>query len=520
MALRSIWLMIGTTPQYYPMTYTTFWIEYHLWGLNPAGYHVVNILLQGLNAVVLWRVLRKLELPGAFIAATIFAVHPVHVESVAWIAERKNLLSAFFYLAATSSYLRFAMGPSPAQAKGLASHTASWPFCFLAMFLFACALFSKTVTATWPAAMMLVLWWKRRLSLRHVLLLAPLLVLGAAFGALTAGVEQWRIGAVGPEFSLSVAQRCLVAGRAPWFYLGKLLWPHPLIFIYPRWQVDAAVTLQYLFPFSLAAVILALWLARRRLGRGPLVAALFFAGTLSPAMGFAKVYFMRYSFVADHFQYLASIGPIAAFAAVGSRLVPARWAIGAPAVVLVVLSILTWGQAWNYHDNETLWRDVMARNPAAWIAHNNLGAILETQGKPADAAGEYDIVLQYRPDNAQANVNLGRILVQQGHLEQGAAHLRAALEAEPSYVEAHYYLGKASAGRGDHAEATAHFRDAVRLKPMRASYHLALAQSLEGQQLTDEAMAHYRQALALDATLQEATAALARLTATTQPADR
>ena len=333
-------------------------------------------------------------------------------------------------------------------------------------------------------------------------------------------MEQWHIGAVGPDFDLSFVQRCLIAGRAPWFYAGKLLWPHPLIFVYPRWRIDDPAWYQYLFPVSAVALISVLWLARRRLGRGPLVAVLFFVGTLFPALGFVNVYPMQFSFVADHFQYLASIGLIACFAAVVWPRLPPRWAVAAPAALLMALGILTWTHAWTYEDAETLWRDTIAQNPAAWIAHNNLGAILVTQGKLAEAADEYAAALKDKPDHLEALVNLGSLLAEQGQLDQGILHLRAAVRYQPLSPDAHYYLGNALAKRAELAEATTHYREATQLRPQNPYYYLALAQCLEEQHLMDEATAAYRDALTLKTSLTKARDALARLAAATQPVTR
>ena len=321
--LYRIWFDVGATVQYYPLVFTSFWIESRLWGLQPLGYHLVNVLLHAANAVLVWRVLRRLSVPGAWLAAGIFALHPVHVESVAWITERKNVLSGLFYLTALLAYLRFAPPDGEGSARG-----RPWRFYALAVGLFACALLSKTVTCSLPAAIALLLWWRRgRIGRSDALALLPLFAVGAALALTTIWLEKHNVGAQGQAWELSVVQRCLIAGRALWFYAGKLVWPLPLIFTYPKWQIDAGQWWQYLFPAGAVALPLGLWVLRRRIGKGPLVAALCFAGTLLPALGFVDVYPMRYSYVADHFQYLASIAPIALLVAVITmlaRLLPSR----------------------------------------------------------------------------------------------------------------------------------------------------------------------------------------------------
>ncbi len=274
--LVDIGLRPGAILQYYPLTHTSWWIQYHLWGLAPLGYHLVNVLLHGSSAAVLWLVLGRLCVPGAWMAAAVFALHPVHVESVAWVTELKNVQSGFFYLLALLGYLRWGLADDAEPAGGRRIYALS----FLS---FACAVLSKSVTCTLPAAVALVLWWKRgRLAPGRILALVPLAVMSVAAGALTASWERRYVGAVGPEWALSLPERCLVAGRALWFYAAKLAWPVDLAFIYPRWTLDPHAWWQWLFPLGAVLVLVALAALRRRLGPAPLVAALYFVVTLGP----------------------------------------------------------------------------------------------------------------------------------------------------------------------------------------------------------------------------------------------
>ncbi|HOW90547.1 MAG TPA: hypothetical protein PL037_09700, partial [Elusimicrobiales bacterium] len=281
--LRAIWTRIGSrnggTQQYYPLTYTSFWAEYRLWGPDPAGYHLTNVLLHGLNAALVWLILLRLRVPGALLAALIFALHPVHVESVAWITQRKNVLSGFFYLLSLRCFLKF-FGVEENEGRTSAGTGAASPGLYAAgSVLFVCALASKSVTATLPAAVLLALWWKRgRIAWKELLLVSPLLAAGAASGLVTAYLEKHHVGASGADWALSPAERFILAGRALWFYAGKLAWPSPLMFIYPRWDITGEAWPQYLLPSGALAVISALWRLRVRLGRGPLAAVLFFSG--------------------------------------------------------------------------------------------------------------------------------------------------------------------------------------------------------------------------------------------------
>ncbi|MFZ5830616.1 MAG: O-GlcNAc transferase, partial [Planctomycetota bacterium] len=307
--LRRIWFEPMSIPQYYPLVHTSFWVEYQAWGLWPAGYHAVNVALHSLTSLMLYVVLRRLALPGAWLASALFAIHPVHVESVAWITERKNVLSGLFYVLSFLAYLRFL----DARKTGA---RATWSWYLAACLLFIGAMLSKTVACSLPAAILLVHWWKQgRIGWRELAPTLPLFAVGLSLGLTTAYLERVHVGASGDEFHWTFLERCLIAGRALWFYAAKLLVPVRLTFFYPRWKIDATNPVQWAYPIGAMALVAALWFARHRLGRGPLVAVLFFGGTLFPALGFINVYPMRYSFVADHFQYLASIGILALFAA-------------------------------------------------------------------------------------------------------------------------------------------------------------------------------------------------------------
>ena len=495
--LQGIWSKPGTTRQYYPLVFTGFWAEYHLWKLQPLGYHLVNVLLHALNAVLLWRMLRRLEIPGAWWAAAIFALHPVAVESVAWITERKNVLSCLFYLLAVLAYLRY----RPLTDRE-AARACDWRYYPLVLVLFLCALLSKTVTCSLPAVLLLLVWWKNgRVERRDVLALAPLFVLGVASGFMTTWMEKHAVGATGAEWTLSFVQRGLVAGRALWFYAGKLFWPRQLAFIYPHWEIDAGATWQYLFPVAALVVLIALWLLRSRAGRGPLVAVLCFAGTLVPALGFFDVYPFRYSYVADHFQYMACIGLIAlavgASATVSQRAGRRGRALGAliGAVVLLVLGVCTWQQARVYQNLETLWSDTLAKNPNAWLAHNNLSTILLQEGRIEDAIWHYEQALRIKPDLAEAHYNLGNALFQAGKIQDAIWHWEQALRLQPDYAEAHYNLGCALFQAGRMSEAIEQYVQTIRIMPGHAEAHNNLGLALAQVGKIQDAIGHYEQAL-------------------------
>jgi Flp pilus assembly protein TadD len=494
--LQQIWLRPGATPQYYPLVFTSFWLEYHLWGLHPLGYHLVNVLLHGFSAFLVLAILRRLRVPGAWLAAAIFALHPVHVESVAWITERKNVLSGCFYLAAFSTYLRFAFrspgGDPPAGRPRLGVGSL---YC-LALVSFLGALLSKSVTASLPAALLLVLWWKRgRVSPKDVFALVPFFGLGLAFGLHTAWMEKFHVGALGELWDFSFADRMLIAGRALWFYAGKLLWPSEIVFVYARWQVDDAVWWQFAYPAGAFAVLAGLWLARKRIGRAPFVAVAFFAGTLFPALGFFDVYPMRFSFVADHFQYLASIGIIAMAVAGAHALIQRRASArlryagyGVAALVLAILGTLTWVEQGKYENQETLWRDTIRKNPRAAIALNNLGSILAERGRHDEAVEYYSRALAVSPEDEEALINLGLALQEMGRLDEAIAQYGRALALNPRQAQAYNSLGIALVMQNNVRDGVTAFAQAIRVRPDFADAWSNLERVLRREESFDEAM--------------------------------
>jgi tetratricopeptide (TPR) repeat protein len=511
-ALRSlsglwrIWTDLGATQQYYPLTHTAFWIQARLWGDAMLGYHVVNVALHAGSAFLLALLLRRLAVPGAVLAAVVFALHPVQVESVAWVSELKNTLSGILILAAALAYLRF---DETRDRRAYAAAVAG----------FVLALLAKTVAATLPAALLVVLWWRRgRLRPREdVMPLVPLAALGAAAGLLTAWVERHVVGARGAEFGLSLVERVLLAGRAVWFYFGKLVWPADLTFTYPRWELDPGAWWQVLFPLGVLAAAAVCWRLRRRTRAPFAVLALFVAG-LFPALGFVDVFPFRYSFVADHFQYHASIPVLAALAALITlavrRLTPAEGARAgaragaqAAAILLVGLTLaaLTWRQSRVYASAETLYHATLARNPSSWMAHNNLALVLMEDGRAGEARAHFEEALRLNPDVPEHSMNLGRLLVQEGRLSAAIGHLETALRLDPALADAHNNLGVAFLRQDRPGEAVGRFEEALRLEPghaearqnLGAAHYLLAARAFQANR-PDEGVARLRAALEAD----------------------
>jgi tetratricopeptide (TPR) repeat protein len=487
--LRRIWTEPGATQQYYPVLHTAFWAEHRLWGDAAAGYRLINLLLHLASACLLVRILRRLEIRGAWLAAAVFALHPVCVESVAWISEQKNTLSLFFYLAALLVYLRFDTGRARRHYG-------------VALVLFALALGAKTVTATLPAALLVIFWWRRgRLEWRRdVVPLLPWFALSAVAGTFTAWMERNLIGASGTEFSLTFVQRGLVAGRALWFYVGKVFWPAELCFVYPRWRFETVEPRMFFFPVGVLAVFMALWAIRGRT-RAPLAGALFFAGSLFPALGFVNVYPFLFSFVADHFQYLACLGVIVPVAG-GLTAAWARWPAGwrtagrgAAVAGLAALGVLTWQQSRLYVDASTLYTETLRRNPDCWMAAYNLGNLRLKQGELAAAVEFFDWTIALRPDDADAFTNRGAALRRLGRPEEAIASYREALRRAPDSFSAHYDLGGALAGTGRWEEAVVQFENACRIEPDHSGIQANLAAALLRLNRPTEAVPHFERAL-------------------------
>jgi Flp pilus assembly protein TadD len=498
--LRSIWLDPSATIQYYPLTHTTFWIERHLWGFRPFGFHLVNVLLHSASAVLFVSILLRLRVPGAWLGGAIFALHPVHVESVAWVTERKNVLSGFLVLGATVAYLGSAR-------LGDGEEERSPRLALLSLILFCGALFAKTVAATLPVTLALLIYWQRgRWETRDRVYLPAMAVCAAMLAPLTAWLEKHQVGAEGPDWDLSLAERVLVAGRAFWFYLGKLAWPHPLMFTYPHWTLDATSALPYVWPAAVLALFVALWTMRHRWTGGPLVAAAVFVVTLLPALGFADVFPMRYSYVADHFQYLASLGPIALASAVATlgrraaveRAPGTRFRSAGPlaaAALLVVLGALTWSRARAFKDDETLWRDTLAKNPDSFMAHNNLAVIAAREGDPQGAIEHLERSLRLKPDYASA-VNLGIALAHQGMNDRALEMYRESLRLKPDEIGTQVLLGEALMERGDLDESRSHLVAAVSLGPDDPRALNAMGRFLQRSGRAREAAHYYARAVA------------------------
>src|SRR5438445_523815 len=504
--LRRIWFSLDSPSQYFPLVYSTFRIEHALWGLNPTGYHWVNLLLHVANALLVWRLLARLRVPGAWLAGAIFALHPVQVESVAWITERKNVLMAFFFLLTLLAWIAFVDEWTKRP----------WRFYALALVLYVLALSAKTTACTLPAALLLILWLQKKpISWQRILQVIPFFFLGLGMGLVTVWWERYHQGTSRTLFAfLSPIERFLIASRAVWFYLSKLIWPSNLTFIYPKWNISPAHPLDYVWLLAGIALCAVIYFARRYVGRSVEVAAAFFVATLSPVLGFIMLYTFRYTFVADHYQYLACIGPIALVSAglvtVSNSLeYGPRFLSVLGIVIFSALGLLTWRQSASYRDSETLWRTTIDKDPGCWMAETNLGSELLKGGDIDGAIAHLEKSLRLKFDVLEAHNALTWALFRKGDADAAIAEAHVALNFDPTNADTHTVLGMALMTKGRLDEAIAQLSKAIELLPnhSRAHYHLAVALAEKGE--TVDAIAHYEKAIKAQPDLFEALTNLA-----------
>lgn len=435
-----------------------FWLQWLAWGQNPAGYHAVNLALHASSAVLVWRLLARLEIPGAWLAAAIFAVHPVGGATVGRIAELKNTLSLPFFLLSFWSFLRYEAVP-PRAAAG-----AWWLGCSLAAF--ALALLAKTSTVMLPVLLLACAIWQRgRLTRLDWLRTSPFFVLAAAFGCMSVWFQKHQALAGLSLAPHSFWERLAIAGRAFWFYLGTALWPVHLNLVYPQWKFDATSPTAFVPLLLCGAAVLLCWRFRRSWGRHLLFGLGCFAVALYPAFGFFDAQFLTKWQVADHLQYLPLIAPVALAAAALTLLPGAALFRSVAVALLALLSVLTFQRARVFATQESLFRDTVAGNPAAWGVQNDLATMLGARGEMAAALAHVQASLRANPEYPDAHVNFGRILLQQGRFKEAEDQFLAALKTEPNHAEAHRSLGRLLAQQGKPVPALRHLRVALLFQP-------------------------------------------------------
>jgi len=496
LGLKEIWTTNAADIS--PLTLTTFWVEHALWGLPPLPYHLVNVLMHGACAVALWRVLRSLRVPGAWLGAALWALHPVQVESVAWITETKNAQSGLFFLLSILFFVRW-------LRAGENQKRNSWNYVLTLLFA-ALAMASKSSTVVLPVVLCLCAWWiEGRWHWRNIAKVVPVFLMSIAASAVSIWTQSLNLAiAPDPQWVRTWPERLATAGDAVWFYLGKLVWPHPLIAIYPRWRIDAGQWISYLPLLAVVVVLFILWLKRDSWSRPWFFVLAYFLTALLPVLGLVDNPIFRYSLVFDHFQYLASMGPLALagaglvrfsdFALSGRPFLQPSLCAG----LLLMLGLSSWQRAWAYESQETLWTDTLAKNPSCWVGHGNLGEALLRKGQVDKAMAQLKTALEINPNYIEAHSNLGAALLQKGQMDDAIAQWQRALEINPNYIEARNNLGFALLQKGQVDEAIAHYQKALTINPNLAEVHNNLGAALLQKGQVDEAIFHYQKALEIN----------------------
>jgi tetratricopeptide (TPR) repeat protein len=536
--LQRLWLT-NEAVDYWPVTGTSFWLEWRLWGLSPTGYHVTNLLLHSASCLLLWALLRRLSVPGAELAALLFAVHPMNVESVAWIAQRKNTLSMFFFLLSMLWYVVDRRRYLPSLAA------------------FVLAMLSKGSVAVLPAMLLVIEWWRHgRITGRDILRLMPFAAISIGLTVLNVLMQTHRTASAIRDASL--LDRVLGACAVVWFYLSKALLPINLTFIYPQWAVRSSELVWWLpLVATIAVTALLVWKRHVPVVRASLVAWVLFCLALAPVMGLVDVYFMRYSLVSDHYAYIAVLVVVSAVAAVCTAVFAPRASgreTGHPtrsllvrfagAVLVAVLGIATWQESHEYADAATLYRATLRKNPGCWLCETNLAVPLVTRGTPSDlqqAIEHLTAAARMNPDQSETHSGLGVGLQKSGRLEEAIAEYQRAIALNPRFGEARANLAAAreawgnelaAAGRdkealaqfeqfvketpervtadthdamaelwrrlGDMQHALAAYREVVRMAPASANAHNNLGSALLDTHQPVEAVREFREALRLD----------------------
>jgi len=496
---------------YFPLKTTVQWVAWHLWGDDTAGYHGLNIGLHLLSAFLLWRLLAKLGLGafGAWLGGLLFVVHPLAVESVAWISELKNTLSLPFLLMAMIAWIDY--DREVAQASRLPSSkmqagTPALLWYLLSVLCFFAAMLSKTSVVMLPAVILAYCWWKRgRIARRDYIASLPFFAVAIALGLVTVWYQHHRAIAGAPLNLPGIVSRFAAAGLAMAFYLGKCVFPVGLEPIYPRWDVSPPSPIQFLPWVVIVAMIV--WLATRATKPALLPIVVFglgfFALNLVPVMGLVPMAYLRITWVSDHFAYISLLGVIGLAAAgfgawhSSSGTSGKIAAVACAALLIAVLAVKARAYDAVFRDEKTLWTYALEHNPDSGTAQGNLGKALFLEGNLPEAEVHFRRAAALNPDDAESHFNLGLVLANTGRQNGAIYEYQTALRLKPSFAEAQDCLGNALLNLGRPAEASDCYQAALRLDPDYPEAHANLGVALAELGRTEEAEQQMEKALQL-----------------------
>jgi protein O-mannosyl-transferase len=494
--LWKTWFQPGSWIEYYPLEETLLWIEWHLFGRDTLGYHLVTIALHAGNALLVWRLLAKLGLGKAWLGGLIFAVHPAAVDSVAWIAETKNTMSTLPCLLAMAAWVDYENRRKPQDYA-------------LALLFFVLAMLCKIAVTPLPVVLLLYAWWKRReIGWRDVGAAAPFFAVAlilAKISLASGDIYLQRIpsnaGETMPE--LGLASRLVLAGESLGVYFTHLFWPVGLLPNYPQWTVDPRSPLSYVPWLIVGAVFLVLWFRRGSWGAPALLGVGFFLLFLAPFLGFVVAAYMAFTWIMDHFLYIAMIGPIglavAALESVEAQ-APSSWRVavtGAATLIVTLLAFESHGYSVAYIDEATLWTYTVEHDPGDWLAHDNLGKALVLLNQPEEAERQLRMTLSFKPHSARVHFVHGRALVELNRVTEGIAEYDTALAITPSDPEIYNQKGVALLQLGRIPEALTQFEQAIKLRPYYAIAYNNIGTALAQQGQTSEAIEKFTQAVNL-----------------------
>lgn len=459
----------GQTPDYYPVTTMSFWLQWRWFGHDSTGYQITNVLLNALASIIIWRVLITLGMHPlwAWFAALLFVLHPINVASAGWITEQKNTLSTVFFASAILAWLKHDDHPN--------SKTY-----LLSLLFFALGLLSKSSGVLLPVIMLLMIWWrKNRIREQEVMLAIPFFVLAAAFSAMTIHFQN-NYAIMGQQVRPEgFASRLAAAGCAVWFYLGKALWPANLNLVYPRWEIDSSSLLSFLPLLALVIVAAALWPYRSRRTRPIVFALAYFILALAPILGFFTMFYHSFSLVADQWAYLA-LPAIAAIVAMAAQQISRGRAAATIIIMLLLagpLAAMTVQRAHIFHRKISLWQNTIHRNKTCVVAHLNLGTAYEKQNDLAQAARYFKQAIILDRNYGKAYNNLGANYAKQHRYGEAVPLFKQAIRIDKQDHIAHKHLGMALLKLN---------------KIQQGLYHLRRGQNIRYDKQTEQILSQYQ----------------------------